>query len=73
MIMKVDVVISSEGKISFYTKEGNFKEGEKAIEKLKQQFGVDIEITEEKPVEQHRHDDHEYIKNTTRAKQKEGN
>lgn len=54
--MKVDVVITRDGKISVFTREGSFNEGlEKILELLNLLRAEGIAIEIEGDIEQHRH------------------
>jgi hypothetical protein len=61
--VKAQIVITLEGEIQIITREGNFETGQADIARLLESLaaqGVKVELTG--PVEQHRHDDADQVK-----------
>lgn len=55
--MKANIVITLDGQVNIVTTEGSFEAGSFAIEKLLSALNLDgLNISLEKPIEQHRHD-----------------
>jgi hypothetical protein len=68
--MVTNIVITLEGEVLIVTQEGTFEAGKEVIEKLLEELNLQgIELSLDKPIEQHRHgpEDHVYVRSHIHA------
>lgn len=55
--MEVEILVDTEGKVSFFVREGTFAEARQKLERLIEELkATGLEFAEEGQVERHRHD-----------------